>query len=51
LFQAGTLLPDAQLTGRFERSEKAVDVDSVVREIEDVRREEAARLLRLQAVE
>ena len=51
LFQAGTLHPDAQLTGRFERSEKAVDVDSVVREIEDVRREEAARLLRLQAVE
>jgi RIO kinase 1 len=51
LFQAGTLHQEAQLTGRFERSEKAVDVDSVVREIEDVRREEAARLLRLQAVE
>jgi RIO kinase 1 len=51
LFQAGTLRPEAQLTGRFERSEKAVDLDSVVREIDDVRREEAARRLRLQAVE
>jgi RIO kinase 1 len=51
LFQAGTLHPEVQLTGRFERSEKAVDLDSVVREIEDVRREEAARRLRLQAVE
>ncbi len=51
LFQAGTLHPEAQLTGRFERSEKAVDLDSVVREIDDVRREEAARRLRLQAVE
>jgi RIO kinase 1 len=51
LFQAGTLHPEVPLTGRFERSEKAVDLDSVVREIDDVRREEAARRLRLQAVE
>jgi RIO kinase 1 len=51
LFQAGTLHADVELTGRFERQERAVDLDSVVREIEDVRREEAARRLRLQAVE
>ena len=51
LFQTGTLHPAVQLTGRFERSEKAVDLDSVVREIENARREDAARLLRLQAVE
>ena len=51
LFQAGTLRPEVELTGRFERREKAVDLDSVVREIDDARREEAARRLRLQAVE
>jgi RIO kinase 1 len=51
LFQAGALHPETQLTGRFERSEKAVDLDSVVREIEDVRREEAARQVRQQATE
>ena len=51
LFQAGALHPEVQLTGRFERSEKAVDLDSVVREIDDARSEEAARRLRLLAVE
>jgi len=51
LFQAGTLRTDVQLTGRFERSEKAVDLDSVVREIDDARLEEAARRVRLQSVE
>jgi RIO kinase 1 len=51
LFQAGTLRTDVQLTGRFERSEKAVDLDSVVREIDDARLEEAARRARLQSVE
>jgi RIO kinase 1 len=51
LFQAGTLRPDVRLTGRFERSEKAVDLDSVLREIDDARDEEAARRLRLQAVD
>ena len=50
LFQAGTLRTDVQLTGRFERSEKAVDLDSVVREIDDARLEEAARRARLQSV-
>jgi RIO kinase 1 len=51
LFQAGTLRPDVRLTGRFERSEKAVDLDGVLREIGDAREEEAARRLRLQVVE
>ena len=51
LFQAGTLRTDVQLTGRFERSEKVVDLDSVVREIDDARLEEAARRARLQSVE
>ena len=51
LFQAGTLRTDVQLTGRFERSERAVDLDSVVREIDDARLEEAARRARLQSVE
>ena len=51
LFQAGALNPEVQLTGRFERSEKAVDLDSVVREIDDARLEEAARRARLQSVE
>ena len=48
LFEAGTLTPDVILTGRFERKQKAVDMDSVLREIEDTRLEEAARLLRMQ---
>ena len=48
LFEAGTLTPDVMLTGRFERKQKAVDMDSVLREIEDTRLEEAARLLRMQ---
>ena len=47
-FEAGTLTPDVVLTGRFERKQKAVDMDSVLREIEDTRLEEAARLLRMQ---
>ena len=51
LFQAGTLRTDVQLTGRFERSEKVVDLDSVVREIDDARLEKAARRARLQSVE
>jgi RIO kinase 1 len=48
LYEAGALQPDTPLTGRFERVEKAVDLESVIREIDDARFEEAARLLRLQ---
>ena len=51
LFEAGKLDPDAELTGRFERHEKAVDLDAVLSDIEDARFEEAERRRRLQAVE
>jgi RIO kinase 1 len=48
LFEAGALRPDTPLTGRFERTLKAVDLDSVLQEIDDARFAEAARRLRLQ---
>ena len=47
-YEAGTLTPDTVLSGRFERKHKAVDMDSVLREIEDTQLEEAARRLRMQ---
>ncbi len=47
LYEAGALQPDTPLTGRFERIEKAVDLDGVIQEIEDARLEDAARRLRL----
>ena len=47
-YEAGTLTPDVALTGKFARRHKAVDMDSVLREIEDTRLEEAARLMRMQ---
>ena len=45
------LLPEVVLSGRFERSLAAVDLDSVLREIDDARFEEAARQRRLQEQE
>ena len=48
LYEAGALHPEVELTGRFERDEMAVDLESVVREIEAARLEEAARQMRLQ---
>ena len=51
LYEAGALHPAVELTGRFERREHAVDLDSVLGEIEDARFEEAERRRRLQAVE
>jgi RIO kinase 1 len=51
LYQRGALDTDVVLTGRFERELGPVDMDSILREIDDARAEEAARLLRLQAVE
>jgi RIO kinase 1 len=51
LYEAGALHPDAELTGRFERHEPAVDLDSVMSEIEDARFEEAEKRRRLQSVE
>ena len=45
LYKSGLLNPDVALTGLFERQTGPVDVDGVLREIEDVRLEEAARRL------
>jgi len=50
LYQRGELTTDVTLTGTFERELGEVDIASVMREIEDARAEEAARLLRLQTV-
>ena len=48
LYESGALSPDVVLTGRFERTLAAVDLDSVLREIDDAQFEETARLRRLQ---
>ena len=48
-YRAGSLTTDTPLTGHYARVEKAVDLDGVLSEIEDVRLEEAARRLRMQA--
>ncbi len=45
-YETGALAPDTPLTGRFQREEKAVDLEGVVREIGDAEREEEARLVR-----
>ena len=47
LYQRGLLHVDTPLTGHFEPSTASVDLKAVLREIEDAREEEAARLLRL----
>ena len=48
LFEHGALHPEVQLSGRFAHSKKPVDLDSVIREIDDALAEEAARRLRMQ---
>ncbi len=48
LYQRGLLDPSVTLTGRFVQKTGAVDVAHVLREIDDARAEEAARLLRMQ---
>jgi RIO kinase 1 len=48
LYQRGELHIDSVLTGRFERKTGSVDMDGVMREIDDARAEEAARRLRMQ---
>jgi RIO kinase 1 len=45
LYQNGQLRPESALTGRFERVEKPVDLDGVMREINDTLKEEEARQL------
>ena len=47
LYERGALLPDTPLTGRYEQQPGAVDLSGVLREIEDARFEEAARLQRM----
>ena len=43
LYESGDLTPDAALTGQFKRPTTAPDVRSVMREIDDVAKEEEAR--------
>lgn len=45
LYQSGQLHPDSVLTGRFEHIEKPVNIQSVLREIDDTLKEEEARKL------
>jgi RIO kinase 1 len=47
LYEAGALRVDAPLSGRFERDERRADLDAVMREIDDARLEEAARIARM----
>lgn len=47
LYARGDLKPDTALTGRFHVSHKVVDLKGVMREIEDTKKAEAARLIRL----
>ena len=49
LYAGGLLVPGMALTGRYEQRAGAVDLSGVLREIEDARLEEAARVLRMSA--
>jgi RIO kinase 1 len=52
LYEASALTPEVRLTGQFERIEKEVDLEGVVREIDDALLDEKARQLgRLEAAE
>ncbi|HEY4083716.1 MAG TPA: PA4780 family RIO1-like protein kinase [Burkholderiaceae bacterium] len=48
LFESGSLSPDTPLTGQFQRPTGPVNLGEVIREIDDARDEEAARLMRMQ---
>jgi RIO kinase 1 len=48
LYEHGKLTPDAVLTGKYFKAAGAVDLSSVLSEIEDARLDEQARLLRTQ---
>jgi RIO kinase 1 len=50
LYQTGLLSTDLVLSGHFDRKTAAVDLGSVLREIDDARSEEAARRQRMLAV-
>ena len=47
LYESGVLDPQTVLTGRYQRAAGAVDLMGVMREIDDARAQEAARLLRM----
>ncbi|MDP2640308.1 MAG: PA4780 family RIO1-like protein kinase [Betaproteobacteria bacterium] len=51
IYESGKLHPGIVLSGRFARSEKPADVGSIMREIDDVIKEEAARQRYKQALE
>jgi RIO kinase 1 len=48
LYKHGNLHPEVELTGLYECALPEVDLEGVMREIDDTLREEEARLLRLQ---
>ena len=43
IYESGKLHPEVKLTGCFARSEKLADVGGLIREIDEVKKEEAAR--------
>jgi RIO kinase 1 len=49
-YARGLLRADSVLTGRHERDNRPADLNSVMREIDDARAEEAARRLRMATV-
>lgn len=51
LYEAGELEPDTELTGLFEDTAEAADVDSVLLEIKEAFAEEQARLARISEAE
>lgn len=51
IYESGKLHPGIVLTGSFERKQGPADVGGVMREIDDVKKEEAARLRRKQALQ
>ena len=48
-YKTGGLTPDTVLTGKFTRVLAKVDLKGMLNEIEDVRMDEQARLLRIQS--
>jgi RIO kinase 1 len=47
LYQAGLLSQETPLTGQYERTHADVDMQAVLREIDDARADDAARRLRM----
>jgi RIO kinase 1 len=47
LYEHGLLQPDTELSGRYAHKAGAVDLQAVMREIDDARAEESARRLRM----